>query len=86
MAGEFQKLRGTQGEIIWKCVHCGIDIACDTKPRGHICNLEEDNANEAAEVIPMTNPQAPFVRAPTQGPDRFVTLPGPANFGQTRSH
>ena len=37
MAGEFTKRVASNSQTIWTCTSCNEDIACSSKPRGHMC-------------------------------------------------
>ena len=42
MANEFDK-RVEDGENIWTCRNCQLDIRCRSKPRNHACNQHDVN-------------------------------------------
>ena len=77
MAGEFTR-ENVNGERIWRCNDCGEGIKNDTKPRGHICRINYDNANNPAAQS-STAPQVPppFPNHQNGAVGRFATPPGP---------
>ena len=73
MDNEFEKIV-QRDFILWRCIQCGAQFKCKTRPRNHYCprqSLAQNTPTTRSQVrITPTNPSrtgspAPRVRAPT---------------------
>ena len=71
MANEFDK-RVDEGETVWTCRNCQLDIMCRSKPRDHVCTHHVDE-NEQQD---MQNRATPTTIVTTTTTTSTTTTPG----------